>query len=79
MRMLIDYPMFEFAAAVAWSRLCQDNTHWDQAVMTMENWLRWNVGLHYVTWHWCDSGAPDRIGVSFRWDRDRTLFVLNWT
>jgi len=78
--MLIDPPQFEYAASVPWPRASlQQSQAWQVGVRDLEHWLCHSVGAHWVAWHWCDSRCPGRIGVSFRWAPDRTLFMLTWS
>jgi len=77
--MLIDYPVFDHTASVPWPDLGQTQIDWELGVRTIETWLDSNVGSHYVKWGWADSGSSRHIGVSFRWDQDRTLFILAWS
>lgn len=78
MRMLIDPGEFEYPAQVPWSHIPGAVLDWQYKVQMLEHWLGQNVGGHYVAWLWCDSGHHDLVGVSFRWDQHRTLFVLTW-
>ena len=76
--MLIDWHGFEYHASVPWPVLDQSQTDWIQSLDLIQCWLQDRVGGHYRTWAWNDSGDPGKIGVAFRWDRDRSLFVLAW-
>ena len=77
--MLIDHTMFDHPATVPWPGLGGSQLDWVSGVQEIELWLQCNVGSHYTTWHWSDSGASHLIGVNFKWDQDRTLFVLVWS
>jgi hypothetical protein len=78
MLMLIDFPRFDHPASVPWPNRDSAQLDWIAGIQEIESWLRGNVGSHHVAWHWTDSGASHLIGVSFRWNQDRTLFVLTW-
>lgn len=78
MYMLIDWHVFEHRASVPWPNLNQAQLDWVAGIDTIESWLKDRVGGHYRVWAWSDSGDPGRIGVAFRWDQDRSLFVLAW-
>ena len=51
---------------------------WEQGIREIQTWLNGNVGPWMQRWAWSDSQASSQIGVAFRWDPDRTLFVLTW-
>ncbi len=51
---------------------------WIQGVETLEHWLLSHIGPKISRWAWADSGYPHQIGVKFKWDRDRLLFVIVW-
>ena len=77
MRMLIDNHAFVYPASVPWPRL-EQQLDWIQGIDVIEQWLRYNIGGHWIHWAWNDSQQSAHIGVAFRWDRDRSLFVLAW-
>jgi len=78
MRMLVEHSGFDHLASVPWPITDQDQFDWVQGVETIEHWLLLNVGPHFSHWAWADSGYTHRIGVGFRWDQDRLLFVMTW-
>ena len=75
---LVDYHRFEYLATVPFPDPPKSLGYWIQGVETIEYWLRSNVGSHYERWAWADSQSSNRIGVAFRYDQDRCLFVLTW-
>jgi hypothetical protein len=77
MRMLIDRHSFEYTASIPWP-LLQQQLDWELGIRSIEHWLVDRVGPHFMHWAWTDSGAMYQIGVAFRWDQDRTLFVISW-
>ena len=78
MRMLIDRHSFEYTASIPWPSLQQQQLDWELGIRSIEHWLVDRVGSHFTHWAWTDSGTTYQIGVAFRWDQDRTLFVLTW-
>lgn len=76
--MLIDRHIFDFTASVPWP-IQSGQLDWVQGLITLENWLETAVGKHYTVWAWNDSGNPRSIGVAFKWERDRSLFLLSWS
>ena len=72
--MLVDKHDFEFVATVPWA------SHHDYYTLAgqIEFWLDSNIGWHHQVWAWHDSQQPYLVGVAFRWDHDRTFFLLHW-
>ena len=75
MQMLVDWHDFAHQASVPWP--CTDND-WQAGVRQLESWLESHVGHRLQQWAWSDSGRSEYIGVAFRWDQHRLLFVLTW-
>lgn len=75
--MLIDHHGFSYAASVPWPHWDQQ-IDWEQGIREIEAWLNGRVGPWMHNWAWTDSQATSHVGVAFRWDPDRTLFVLTW-
>ena len=78
MQMLIDWHQFQYHASVPWPQLQQSQVDWEQGIRQVEGWLNNNIGHRLSYWAWHDSQAAYNIGVSFRWDQDRVLFILAW-
>lgn len=75
--MLVDHHGFVYSTAVPWP--CHnDQMDWEVGIREIKDWLNENVGPWMQQWAWSDSHESSRIGVAFRWDSDRTLFVLVW-
>lgn len=80
MKMLIDWHTFEFHASVPWPHVSNNSEIlWSNGVREIECWLSQRVGERYVTWAWTNSQHNYHIGVAFRWDQDRLMFVTTWT
>lgn len=77
--MLRDWHAFNFTASVPWPHLDPEHPDWATGVVAMEIWLNDHVGRRLACWAWNDSGWHYRIGVAFRWDQDRLLFVMTWS
>lgn len=77
MRMLVDHHRFVYVAAVPWPHW-EDQMDWEIGIREIQIWLTGNVGPWMQRWAWSDSQSSSQIGVAFRWDPDRTLFVLTW-
>ena len=76
--MLIEHSSFDHLASVPWPQLGLVQMDWIQGVETIQHWLLVNVGPKLSYWAWADSGQANRIGVKFKWDQDRLLFVIAW-
>lgn len=77
--MLKDWHAFPFHASVPWPQTQDNNLDWVYGVHTIESWLNQHVGHRWKNWAWDDSGRHNKIGVAFRWDQDRLLFVMIWS
>jgi len=78
--MLIDQHFFQYAASVSWPAVDNNQQlNWVAGVEILEHWLQTNVGKRPSVWAWHDGQSCYRIGVAFRWEQDRTLFLLRWT
>jgi hypothetical protein len=78
MRTLLDRHAFEYCASVPWPGFDQQQLDWEIGVKQIECWLTDHVGQRLISWAWSDSGSNYQIGVAFRWDQHRLLFVLAW-
>jgi hypothetical protein len=78
MKMLIDLHPFVYKTAIPWPSYARPD-QWQQAVDQYNSWLRLYVGPWLQTWAWSDSRDPDKIGVAFKYDQDRMIFVLAWS
>ena len=79
--MLIDYHHpFVYHAAVPWPRFDGDpQIDWTKGIAEIEYWLINHIGQRFQTWAWSDSHSGGKIGVGFRWDQHRSLFILTWS
>jgi hypothetical protein len=79
------YPELPYQAAVPWPVVYSPETHnqdWVESVALIENWLEDRIGHHWVCWTWTCWSLVEKVnycGVSFKYDRDRTLFLLQWS
>jgi len=79
MQMLVDKHIFQYHATVPWPAVGAGQVDWIFGVQTIENWLNDHVGPRLKHWAWSDSEQSYSMGVAFRWDQDRLLFVIAWT
>jgi len=78
MRALLDCHPFCYTVSVPWPVVDSEQPDWDLGVHLIESWLDACVGRRLTTWAWTDSADTYQLGVGFRWQQDRTLFVLRW-
>jgi len=78
MRALLDKHPFCYTVSVPWPVVTPPQIDWDLGVHLIENWLNERVGTRLSSWAWHDSNYTYQLGVGFRWEQDRTLFVLRW-
>ena len=76
--MLVDLHPFVYKTAIAWPSYANPD-QWQMAVDQYNQWLKLYVGPWLQTWAWSDSRDPDKIGVAFKYDQDRMIFVLAWS
>ena len=79
MQMLLDRHSFQYWATVPWPAMAQEQLDWISGIQTVENWLNNRIGPRLKDWAWHDSQQTYRVGVAFKWDQDRLLFVIAWT
>lgn len=79
MQTLIDWHQFRYCASVPWPHDECSQIDWINGVKKIENWLNWHIGNHLIYWAWNDSYKSYNIGVAFKQDKDRTLFLITWS
>ena len=79
MEMLIDRHFFKYHATVPWPVTeCGPQINWVAGVELLEIWLQDNVGTRPCVWAWNDGQSCYQIGVAFKWEQHRSLFLLKW-
>ena len=73
--MLVDRHCFAYRAQIPWSTDLDPGSPFQDVIA---QWLCQQVGPRYQAWAWDDSGRVLWLGVAFRWDQDRMMFVLRW-
>lgn len=74
MRMLPELHNFAHCASVR----CPSVSDWSHSVLTIEQWLNQFVGSHHKVWAWHTSACLYELGVAFRWQQHKLLFVMRW-
>ena len=77
--MLVDRHTFQYHAQIPWPITNSAQLDWIEGLLSIESWLRECVGPRYANWAYDDCPTLYNIGVAFKWDQDRTLFVLAWS
>jgi hypothetical protein len=77
--MLVDCHAFQYHAQIPWPSIQSDQMDWINGLLLIEDWLRESIGPRYTRWAYHDCPALYNIGIAFKWDQDRTLFVLAWS
>jgi len=52
---------------------------WVWGIEQIEDWLQQCIGSRHHLWAWDDCPITYNLGVAFKWNKDRTLFVLTWS
>ena len=74
-----------YHAAIPWPRVYTPATNqqdWIESIFLVESWLETYIGPHWDNWAWTGWSLVEQVnycGVSFKYDRDRTLFLLQWS
>lgn len=76
--MLVDRHGFLYTASIPWPHGSRVNA-WQEGVHLIDTWLNSHVGVRLCHWAWTDSGSSYQIGVAFKWDCDRLLFLMTWS
>ncbi len=77
--MLIDNHGFLYRASVPWPMFDDEQLDWEMGVKEIHKWLDCHVGHWMHNWAWDDGSNYNKIGVAFRWNQDRMLFLLAWS
>jgi len=77
--MLVDSHTFQYPAQIPWPIYNSTQIDWIEGLFAIETWLRECVGPRYAQWAYNDCSELYNIGVAFKWNQDRTLFVLTWS
>lgn len=75
---LPDFHNFEYIASVPWPGLSSDQIDWVAGVVTVEDWLEHYTGPKYSRWAWNRPIEHYQVSVAFKYDKHRTLFLLQW-
>ena len=69
---------FDFIANVAWPTSTNEQIDWIKGITEVEQWLLSYTGPKYDRWAWNIATECYNVSVAFKYDKHRTLFLLNW-
>lgn len=69
---------FTFIADIRWPTT-DDQLDWITGVTDVEQWLLQYTGPKYQRWAWNWATTHYNLSVAFKFDKHRTLFLLNYS
>jgi hypothetical protein len=70
---------FVYTASIAWPGQQYDQLDWIVGITEVEAWLTQYAGAKYQRWAWnMGTESYHHISVAFKYDKHRTLFLLNY-
>ena len=69
---------FAYTATIRWPGLSLEQLDWITGIHDVESWLLMYAGPKYQRWAWNMAVDCYDIGVAFKYDKHRTLFLLEW-
>jgi hypothetical protein len=69
---------FIYTADIAWPGRALEQLDWIIGITDVENWLVTYTGPKYQRWAWNMALESYNISVAFKYDKHRTLFLLNY-
>ena len=70
---------FEYTADSAWPGRAYEQLDWIIGITQVEEWLLNYTGPKYQRWAWNMATESYNISVAFKYDKHRTLFLLNYS
>jgi len=70
---------FEYIADITWPNYGQAQLDWISGILDVEQWLLHYAGAKYDRWAWHRAVECYHIGVAFKYDKHRTLFLLTYS
>jgi hypothetical protein len=68
---------FHYIADITWPSY-EHQRDWINSVYQVETWLQDHHMMKYSHWMWNWASQHWEISVAFRYDKHRTLFLINW-
>jgi hypothetical protein len=69
---------FEYVASIKWPGQVCEQLDWITGITDVELWLLQYTGPKYQRWAWNMGKDSYQISVAFKYDKHRTLFLLNY-
>ena len=69
---------FKYTASIAWPGRCLEQLDWIMGITSVEEWLLQYTGAKYQRWVWNMATECYQISVAFKYDKHKTLFLLNY-
>ena len=69
---------FNYIANIAWPDRALEQLDWILSITQVEQWLLKYTGPKYQRWAWNMAAECYDISVAFKFDKHRTLFLLNY-
>lgn len=73
-----DLHNFEYIADIHWPCPRGEQIDWVTGVVSVEDWLLIYTGAKYERRAWHRASDCYNVGVAFKYDKHRTLFLLEW-
>ena len=70
---------FEYTAEINWPGRIGEQLDWIVGITHVEFWLEKYTGPKYKRWAWNMAMESYHISVAFKYDKHRTLFLINYS
>ena len=70
---------FEYTANIDWPGRALEQLDWIIGITEVEQWLLKYTGPKYQRWAWNMAVECYQISVAFKYDKHRSLFLLNYS
>jgi hypothetical protein len=71
--------VFEYTASIDWPGRALEQLDWIIGITEVEQWLLQYTGPKYQRWAWNMAVECYQISVAFKYDKHRSLFLLNYS
>ena len=70
---------FAHAAEIPWPAGRDTQLDWIIGIHSVEQWLEQYIGSKYQRWAWHMATNCYNVGVAFKYDKHRTLFLIHYS
>ena len=70
---------FVYICSIHWPTYTDEQLDWITGITDVEQWLLRYTGPKYQRWAWHLAENSYDISVAFKYDKHRTLFLLNYS